>query len=191
MDLQEATITMAFLMRKEADFYELHAMPDQKLTREDLKQIEWLKANTREFGNRLAANPNFFDVMESWTVVIMGSEGVSSDSVQESLKTDDVDDLVDRASSLAASIKAHLRSNGYMICEMSAGEDGWDVAVRCTDKQSRNLCMELLQRYTQAIDMGLLSISRRFAGHMLPGLRNWDDAKRILLIYGDDLPSME
>jgi hypothetical protein len=191
MDLQEATTTMAFLMRKEADFYEQHAILNQEISREDLKQIEWLKANTREFGNRLAANPNFFDVMESWTVVIMGSEGVSSDSVQESLKTDDVDDLVDRASSLAASIKAHLRSNGYVICEMSAGEDGWDVVVRCTDKQSKNLCIELLQRYTQAIDLGLLSISRRFAGHMLPGLRNWDDAKRILLIYGDDLPSME
>jgi hypothetical protein len=191
MDLQEATVTMAFLMKKEADFYEQHAIPDQKLTREDLKEFEWLKANTREFGNRLAANPYFFDVMESWTVVIMGSEGVSLDSMQETMKSDDVDDLVDRASSLAASIKKHLRDNGYVICDMGAGEDGWDVGVRCTDKQSRNLCTELLQRYTQAIDLGLLAVSRRFAGHMLPGLLNWDDAKRILLMYGDDLPSME
>jgi hypothetical protein len=187
MDLQEATITMALLMKKETDFYEQHTT----MSREDLKQLEWLKANTREFGNRLAANPYFFDVMESWVVTILGTEGVNTDSMKEALESADVDDLVDRASSLAASIKKHLRDNGYMICDMGAGEDGWDVGVRCTDKQSRNLCTELLQRYTQAIDMGLLAVSRRFAGHTLPGLHNCDDAKRILLLYGDSLPSLE
>jgi hypothetical protein len=191
MDLQEATITMALLMKKEADFYAQHAAQDKSLTREDLKQLEWLKANTREFGNRLAANPYFFDVMESWVVTILGTEGVNTDSVKEALESADVDDLVDRASSLAASIKKHLRDNGYVICDMGAGEDGWDVGVRCTDKQSRTLCTELLQRYTQAIEMGLVAVSRRFAGHTLPGLHDWDDAKRILMLYGDSLPSLE
>lgn len=182
MDLQEATVTMALLLRKEADFIEQHP---KTLSTEDMKEFEWLKANTREFGNRLAANPHFFDVMESWVVTIIGTEGVNPDSIKNALASDDVDDLVDRASTLAASIKRHLRNNGYMICDMGAGEDGWDIGIRCTEKQSRNLCVEMHQRYTQAIEMKLLAISRRFAGHILPGLYNWDDAKRVLIMYGD------
>jgi hypothetical protein len=187
MDLQEATIIMALLMKKEADFYEQHGQPGQTLTREDLKEFEWLKANTREFGNRLAANPNFFDVMESWIVTLTGTEGVNKDSMDEALQSSDVDDLVDRASSLAASVKKHVRDNGYVICDMGAGEDGWDFGVRCSDKKSRDLCVELHQRYIQALELGLLTISRRFAGHTLPGLYNWEDAKKIILMYGDSL----
>jgi hypothetical protein len=191
MDLQEATVTMALLMKKESDFYEQHAIPDISLTRENLKELEWLKANTREFGNRLAANPYFFDVMESWVVTVLGTEGVNTDSMKEAMGSADVDDLIDRASALAASIKKHLRDNGYVICNMGAGEDGWDIGIRCSEKKSRDLCVEIHQRYMQAIEMGLLTISRRFAGHSLPGLYSYDDAKRILLIYGDSSPSSE
>lgn len=187
MDLQEATLTMALLMKEEYEFYEEHAQPDKGMVLEDLKKMEWLRANTREFGNRLAANPYFFDVMESWSVTILGKEGVNEDSLKSAMESDDVDDLIDRASVLGSSIKGHLRKNGYVISDMGAGEDGWDIAVRCTEKKSRDLCTEIYQRYAQAIEMGVLMISRRFAGNMLPGLYHWDDAKRILSLYGDDI----
>ena len=191
MDLQEATLTMALLMKKESDFYEQHAQQEQSLSRENLKELEWLKANTREFGNRLAANPYFFDVMESWVVTLIGTEGVNKDSMKDAMESADIDDLVDRASVLAASVKSYVRNSGYIVYDMGAGEDGWDLGIRCTDKQSKNLCIELHQRYTQAIEMNLLAISRRFAGHTLPGLHTWEDAKRILIMYGDSLPSLE
>jgi hypothetical protein len=191
MDLQEATLTMALLMKEEYEFYEQHAEPNKAaadgMDIEDLKELEWRRANTREFGNRLAANPYFFDVMESWVVAISGNEGVNKESMEEAAKSSDVDDLVDRASVLAASVKKHLKDNGYVICDMGAGETGWDFGIRCTENQSRALCMEMHQRYTSAIEMGLLSVSRRFAGHRLPGLYNWDNAKRFLANCGDNL----
>jgi hypothetical protein len=190
MDLQEATLTMALLMKEEYDFYDQHSRPDVSMDVKDIKEFEWRRANTREFGNRLAANPYFFDVMESWVVTIIGKEGVNKESMDEAQKTADVDDLIDRASTLASSVKKHLRDNGYVICDMSAGEDGWDFGIRCTEKRSRALCMEIYQRYAKTIDLKLLSISRRFAGHMLPGLYTWDDAKKILGNYGK-APSKE
>jgi hypothetical protein len=187
MDLQEATLTMALLMKEEHEFYEKHAKADSSMCVEDLRELEWRRANVREFGNRLAANPYFFDVMESWVVTIIGKEGVNQESMNDAMKTADIDDLVDKASVLASSVKQHLRNEGYVICDMGAGEDGWDIGVRCTEKKSRALCMELYQRYVLAIEIGLLSISRRFSGHKLPGLYSWDDAKKILGASGTQI----
>lgn len=185
---------MAQLLHKEERFYReyLEQYKDEEppdpqeraVYRGKMREFEWIRSNTREFGNRLAANPYFFDVMESWRVYIIGKEGATKESMMEAIKTDDVDDLIDRSSTLANSIKNHLRSKGYMICDMGAATDGWDMAVRCSEKKSRDLCAELHRKYFTAIDMGLIYISRRFAGHTLPGLYNWEDAKKILSILG-------
>lgn len=189
MDLQEATIAMAALMWGEATFYREHlqdAKPesDEERKRYDtaLREFEWLQSNTREFGNILAANPNFFSIMESWKVVITGKEGVSSESIEAAQKTADVDTLVDRCGNLAILIKDHVKAKGMIICDMSAGENGWDIAVRCSEKNSRLLCFDLHKRFFTAIEMELITISRRFAGHCLPGLYSWDDAPRFLKI---------
>jgi len=190
MDIQEAILTMSLLMKQEYEFYEKHAKPNTGMSVEELKQFEWIRANTREFGNRLAANPYFFDVMESWKVTIQGTEGVNKDSIDSAQKTSDVEDLLERASPLSTSIKNHLKTNGYVIVSMGAGEDGWDIEVRCSEKKSRDLCTELYQRFSKAISLNVLSISRRFAGHMLPGLYGWDDAKNMLNIFRDDIPEM-
>lgn len=192
MDLQEATIAMAALMKGEADFYREHLERAQPETPEELrrhkkalKEFEWLQSNTREFGNTLAANPNFFGVMESWKVVVKGTEGVAKDSIVKAMKTDDVDDLIERSGSLASLIKNHIKDKGLLICDMSAGEDGWDISIRCTEKKSRILCYDIHKNFCNAISIGLVSISRRFAGHCLPGLYNWDDAERFLKICGE------
>lgn len=187
MDLQEASIAMASLMKGEALFYREHL--ENPLPRSDdeiqryataKKEFEWLQSNTREFGNILAANPNFFDIMESWRIVVTGTESVNRDSINEALGTDDVEDLIERCGSLASSIKAYVKNKGWMICDMSAGEDGWDIAVRCTEKNSRLLCEDIYRKYITAIDRKLITVSRRFSGHCLPGLYNWEDADRFL-----------
>lgn len=191
MDLQEATIAMAALMKGEADFFMEHLKDADPVTTEEkeryataLKEFEWLQSNTREFGNTLAANPHFFGIMESWKVVIKGTQGVAKESVEDALKTADVEDLIDRSGGLANSIKAHIKNNGLIICDMSAGEDGWDISIRCTEKNSRLLCYDIHKSYTGALDLKILSISRRFAGHCLPGLYSWNDAYKFLKIYG-------
>lgn len=191
MDLQEATIAMAALMKGEADFYREHlkdAKPEspEELERHHkaLKEFEWLQSNTREFGNQLAANPNFFDIMESWKIYINGTEGASKDSITEAISTDDVDGLIDRCGNLAIGIKGYIKEKGFIICGMSAGEDGWDIAVRCSEKNSRVLCEDVYRRFFRALEVKLITVSRRFAGHCLPGLYSWDDAFRILTILG-------
>lgn len=190
MDLQEATRNMALLMRKEIDFYK--EFIEGKLSSNDSnaiaswRQFEYLKASTREFGNRLAANPAFFAVMESWIVVVGGVEGVSLESMADAAKTDDVNDLVDRSGTLAYSVKEFIKSKGFFICDMGAGEDGWDIGTRCSEKKSRILCEDLYKHYRKAIDMSLLFVSRRFAGHCLPDLYCWEDADRILKILGEN-----
>jgi len=191
MDLQEATIAMAALMKGEADFFKEHLKDANPVTTEEkeryataLKEFEWLQSNTREFGNTLAANPHFFGIMESWKVVIKGTQGVAKESIEDALKTADVEDLIDRSGGLASSIKAHIKDKGLIICDMSAGEDGWDISIRCTEKNSRLLCYDIHKNYTGALDLKILSISRRFAGHCIPGLYSWNDAYNFLKIYG-------
>jgi hypothetical protein len=191
MDLQEATIAMAALMKGEADFFREHLKDAKPETEEELqryatamKEYTWLQSNTREFGNTLAANPHFFGVMESWKVVIKGTQGVTKESIEDALKTADVDDLIDRSGGLASSIKAHVKDKGLIICDMSAGEDGWDISVRCTEKNSRLLCYDIHKKFMGALNLKLLSISRRFAGHCLPGLYTWNDAYKFLKIIG-------
>lgn len=194
-DLQEATLTMALLMKKEATFYNEHLAEDVRPTdatklQEYLRQFEYLKANTREFSNRMAAHPQFFDVMESWIVCISGKEGVGLESLNMASKTGDIDDLLDRTGGLAQSVRNYLRDNNYMICEMGAGAGGWDVETRCTEKVSRVLCRDLITKFQPAINYGLLFVSKRFGEHRFPGLYNWDDALRLLKAYGEDLPAL-
>lgn len=187
MDLQEATIAMASLMVEEAQFYREHLEgvkpdSDEEIGRfkKAIQQFEWLQSNTREMGNILAANPNFFDVMESWRVVINGTQGVDKESVVTASESDDVEDLFERCGSLATAIRSYIKNKGLIICDMSAGEDGWDIAVRCSEKNSRLLCEDFYRKYIWSINNNLITISRRFSGHCLPGLYNWDDAARIL-----------
>lgn len=188
MDVQEATIAMAFLMKKEIDFYkefiEGKVGSNDPDTIASWRRFEYLKSTTREFGNRLAANPAFFDIMESWIIVVSGQDGVSRESMAAAAETDDVNDLVDKSGSLAYSVKEFLKAKGCFICDMGAGEDGWDVGTRCSEKKSRTLCDELYKNYRKAIDMDLLFISRRFAGHCLPDLYCWEDAERIIKTLG-------
>lgn len=187
MDLQEATIAMAALMKGEADFFREHLDGAEPETEEEikrhktaLKEFEWLQSNTREFGNQLAANPNLFDIMESWRIVITGKEGVCKNSIDEALKTDNVEDLIERCGTLASSIKEYIKVKGFQVWDMSAGEDGWDISIRCSEKHSRVFCEDIYRQYISAIEMRLITVSRRFAGHCLPGLYNYDDALRIL-----------
>ena len=188
MDLQEASLSMALLMQNEKKYYDENLNDTDSYSIEELhkkvKEFEWVKSNTREFGNQLAANPNFFGVMESWKVYILGTEGVNKKSIMEAHSKNNIEDLLEKCGSMAISIKNYLQDRKHMICDMSAGMDGWDIAIRCTDNQSRDLCQEMYKRFNHAINLKLISLSRRFAGHCLPGLYNWEDAEKFLKIYG-------
>jgi len=129
MDLQQATIAMALLMKKEADFHKeflsdnvVKGEEDPKKVEEIYRQYQWLKSTTREFGNELAANPHFFDVMESWVVYIKGRDSVDQGRIKNALEKDDVDGLLEQTGSLASSLKNHLKNCGYQICDMGAGD---------------------------------------------------------------------
>lgn len=201
MDLQQATLTMALLMNKEYDFYQKHFGEEARctldprairkpLTTELMREWDYLQANTREFGNQLAALPDFFEVLETQQVVVMGKEGVSVESLNMAIENQDADDLIARAGSLAQSVKDYLVSKGHPLANVSVGENGWDVSALCTERRSRELCEELLEKYERAIEFKLLRVSRRFAGHYIPGLYNYQDAVQILAAFGDDLPEL-
>lgn len=182
-DLQEATITMAILMKEEFDFHSKYIDGKEIKQNESidiLKKFEYLKSSTREFGNILAANPNFFGIMESWKVYISGKEGVNKNSMEEALQKNDVETLLEKCGNLVIGLKDYINEKGLQICDFGAGEGGWDIGIRCTEDASKNLCRDLYRRYIRAIEMRLLIISRRFAGHCLPGLYNWEDAIKIL-----------
>lgn len=195
MDLQQATRLMATLLKNEEDFHKefladnvQQGEEDHEKVKELYRRYQWLKSCTREFGNELAANPHFFDIMESWVVYLKGKDTVDKERMKAAYEKDDVDELIEQTGGLAPSIKSYLKEKGYQICDIGAGEDGWDLGVRCSEKKSRDLCIEIYQRYHRAIELELLSVARRFSGHCLPGLYSWDDANRILLMYGDDEP---
>jgi len=188
LDLSEATVTMAYLLLYEK---RLHDKYDGRLDDPAVKaaydvRMQYLKANTAEYGNRLAAMPQFFDVLESWLVTVVGKQGISEESMQEALKTNDSDGMLERAGALAVSVRDYFQSQSFLIRNIGAGEDGWDMCVRCTEKKSRLLSFDLHQRFVKAISLNLMSVSRRFGGHYLPGLYTWDDAERILKLYGKE-----
>lgn len=193
MDVQEATITLARLMKSEKDFYETHIKARRPITEEDrkksednLKKFEVLRATSKEFANILAGLPAFYDLMESWVVCVNGKGSVSKDTLIKYKETADLDGLIDLASNLGSTVKSFIRSSGYFITEMGAGEDGWDVNVRCNTKDAKELCLLLHQKFMDAINIGILTVSRRFCEHKLPGLYNYEDAERILQIYGNE-----
>jgi hypothetical protein len=120
--------------------------------------------------------------MESWKIVISGTEGVAEESLKDALQTNDVEDLIDRCGAVAYSIKGYIKDRNLLICDMGAGRDGWDISVRCSEKNSRLLCEDMYHRYTSAISLKLITVSRRFSGHCLPGLYCIEDALRILRV---------
>jgi len=178
LDLSEALITMSYLMLAEK---QLSAGTEAEKAR-----LDYCRANTIEFGNRLAAMPQFFDILESWLVTVIGRQGVSDETVEEALKGNDPGTMLERAGALAVSVRDYFETQGFVIRTIGAGEDGWDMCVRCTEKKSRSLCFDLLQRYHKAIALKLISVSRRFGGHYLPGLYTYEDADRMLRMYGKD-----
>lgn len=194
MDLQEVIIEVAKLMKIEKDFYENHLKARRPHTKKDVeellkleKQYEIYKAHTRKFTNIIAADPRFFDVMESWIVCVEGKDPVSKSEMLKHQKTADVESLINSACNIAPYVKSYIRSLGYFIYDMGAGEDGWDLNIRCTDKDSKELCRSLHQKFFKAISHNLLIISRKFGEHRLPGLYTYQDAVLILQLYGDNI----
>jgi len=199
MDLKEASLTMCHLLLHEKRVHEEYearkkagvaAIPDEHWLPHDIEAVYQEKLhdariNIAEFGNRLASMPAFFDIMESWLVTIIGRQGVSKETMEEAAATNDRDDMIERIGALATSVRDYLRSQGFILRDMGAGEDGWDMCVRCTENKSRTLCTDFHQRYMSAIQMKLISVSRRFGGHYLPGLYTWRDAQRLLRAFGD------
>lgn len=194
MDLKEASLVMCHLLlheRSVVDEYEATVAAtdgplDPSLEAGFQERLHEASVGIAEFGNRLAAIPAFFDVMESWLVTAVGRQGLSEEGIQEAVRTNDRENMIDRIGALAASVRDYLRSQGFIIRDMGAGEDGWDMCVRCTEKMSRTLCFDLHQRFSEAIRLKLMHVSRRFGGHYLPGLYTWRDAQRLIRGFGDD-----
>lgn len=194
MDIQEANVIMAKLLKMEKNFYEENlagrrpiSIDSERIYQKNMSTFRYLQSQTREFGNVLAASPEFFDIMEPWVIYVTGKEGVSKESVNKTKKTADLDHLTDLASNLAINVKKFIRLCGYFICDMGAGEDGWDVGVRANERDSRELCSLLNEKFKEAINADLIRISRRFGQNKLPGLYDYDDAERVLMMYGDNL----
>jgi len=194
MDLKEASLVMCHLLMHEKDVKDAREAaekdsPDSTLDPDTEAEFEErlreATAGIAEFGNRLAAIPAFFDVMESWLVTVVGRQGVSEETMNEAVETNDRDTMIERTGALAASVRDYLRSQGFIIRDMGAGEDGWDMCVRCAEKKSRTLCFDLHQRFADAIRLKLMHVSRRFGGHYLPGIYTWRDAQRLLKGFGD------
>lgn len=192
MDLQEATLALARFMKVEKDFYDQHLKARRPKNAEELKVLEELtrqfeiyRARTRQFANILAADSAFFDIVESWVVAVQGKEAVSRKSMVQYQDNADVEELISLASNLASSVKGFIRSAGYFIADMGVGDDGWDLGVRCTHKDAKELCNLLHRKYSKAINLNLLIVSRKFGEHKLPGLYNYEDAERIIRIYGE------
>lgn len=193
VDLSEATVMMSRLMLYEKRLHDKYVgkLDDEKIKEAYDARMAYLKANTAEFGSRLAAMPQFFDILESWLVTVVGKQGISAETIDEVAKTNDPDNMLERTGALAVSVRDYFRSQDFVLRNIGAGEDGWDMCVRCTEKKSRSLCFDLQQRFQKALSLRLMSVSRRFGGHYLPSLYTWDDAERMLKLYNKDPDSLE
>lgn len=138
-----------------------------------------LKHAYEDLGQKLAADPQYWDSLEMWRVEISSQQGEMSkydvEDAEDELNHGDFEAFLQRSGSLPAHINTLLEELGHPVENITAGSRGWRMVVHLTDPESKMLCVELHQRFGKSIDMGILELRRCFDGFMFREER----AKRI------------
>lgn len=190
MNREDAEIMLAKVLKKEYDYYQKRIEPlviaantnthdfvdeyDVIEIPENIQQeYDALHDDVNMCGDELASYPQFFDIMKCWMIDVCG-EG-RKEIPKNFLETDiDIDEFLDQYGNLAHSVTNFVKKSGFVITDRGGGSTGWHFGVPCTDTEANKLCSLLHQQFSGAIELDLIAVYKRFWGHRLPNLYNWD-----------------
>ena len=188
MTLQEAERKMARLMKAEKDFVESNPLPHKtdkrgirRCAATPAQQKEWLRKreileeDINFFGQQLAANPDFADILIGWIVWVFGRNECDPLMLIQRIPSNTILEGVKKTDALSEAIINFIQENDFHITESGGGPDGWDIGVPCTDKQARKLCDLLYKKFHKAINSGLIIVRKEFNDFFLPKLTNWPE----------------
>ena len=180
MSLKPLEEQMIRKMLKEIDYYEtnIEFIGDDVMDAEKAeivkKEYNKLVDDVDDHGDMLAANPEYFDILECWVVCICGTGGANIPFTGGYIEMD-IEDFIGKFGNLAYSVKNFIENKYYDIVEINGRDNLWFMNVICNEPDSRKLCFYLYDEFQQAIKLKLLNVYKKFAGHRLPGLRSTDE----------------
>ena len=192
MSYQEAEAKMAELLKKAIDYHkecrERHGCdPDcytpGELTEEEIREHNALRHDARKFADELAADPYFFDILESYMTDVVGTGGCPTDDavkagIESAVEKGEMFEFITKlGGNLADAIRRYIQGLGFRISDSGGGCGGWHYGVRGNEPDSRRLCAALHKQFKPAIDAGLIKIRRHHWGYRLPTLYNDNDVE--------------
>ena len=161
-----------------------------RFTPEETVQISALEHDIRCFGDMLAADPFFFDILSSYMVDVKGTGPSPSPEEVENAIADmatgnDFADYTNRiGGGMAEAVRRFIDNLGYTITDCGFGGGGWHVGVPGNEPGSRKLCAALHKHFLAAINSGIIKVERHQWGHRLPSLYNDLDVENYY--FGED-----
>lgn len=185
MNIKDAEIILAKEMKKEYDFYQEHIEPiiiaasknEENISIEIPDNIQhkydMIRDDVNLCGDELASYPELFDVMQCWMIDVCGEgfKEIPEDFLEKEI---DIEDFLDQYGNLAHSISDFVKLSGFTITDRGGGTTGWHIGVPCNDSDANKLCSLLHNNFAGAIELDLIAVYKRFWGHRLPNLYNWD-----------------
>ena len=196
----EAEAKMAGLLKDAIDYltkcredhgYEAGVfMSGQELTEEEEGHYGRLRHKAEKYADELAADPAFFDILESYMTDVKGTGGMpSEDSVKEvvdsGFERDEIFGFLEKmGGNLVGAVRNFIEDLGFRICDAGGGGGSWHLGVRGNEPDSRRLCAALHKQFGPALDAGMIKIERHHWGYRLPTLYNDGDVERYFEDHG-------
>lgn len=185
MNYNEAEAQMATLLKAEMDYHKEHIEPlthnqnnpDNPVTipKEVQSGYTELTQKVKRFGERLAADPIFFDILAPWVVDVKGRSDAGEEAIKEVLDDLDFNKFLEKHGSLPSSIRKFIDENGFKLEGSGGSASSWHIGVICNEPDSRRFCALIQQKYRIAIERKAIWLERHFWGWRLPSLYNWSD----------------
>jgi len=189
MNKKEIYDKMAKLMKEEENIWKECFGDKIGYTQDDFKnlpekltdKLEIAKREVHQFGNEVAANPEFFDIVVSWIIDIEGQYSeCGEEDMKEALDTLNFRDFLDKSGSIPSIIQRDLERFGIKITDRGGGTCSWYIGIPCNNKQADFVCEFLHRRFKNLINNGSIKIKKKFWQHRLLGLYNLDEVNEYL-----------
>lgn len=182
MTFKEAEAHMAMLMKLEIDYYKKHIEPitknrgpSDKVPQEIEYEHRRLRVEVKRFGEMLATNPTFSDILVPWVVDVKGRSDSGEAAIKEVLENLDFKDFMKKHGSLPDEIRKFINESGFRLEGCGGSTRSWHIGVICNEPDSRRFCAMVQQRYRKAIDSKAIWLEKKFWGWRLPTLFNEND----------------
>lgn len=185
MTYKEAEAQMAALMKAEHEYHTQHIEPltynqgdpnnPNKIPKEIQSGYIELTQKVKRFGERLATDPTFFDILVPWVVDVKGRSDAGEDAVKKVMEDLDFNKFLEKQGALPADIKKFIIGHEFKLEGSGGSVNSWHIGVICNEPDSRRFCALIQHKYRMALEHKAIWLEKHFWGWRLPTLYNWGD----------------